>query len=72
MTLVGTSFLEKVPAGRDRTIDKVTRILSHYTEAGQRYYRVKIMTPGYGCVIPVRAEVIERKYLPNAKDNNTQ
>jgi hypothetical protein len=71
MTLVGTSFIEKVPAGRDRTIDKVTRILSQYTEDGHRFYRVKIMTPGYGCVLPIRAEVIERKYLPN-ENNNTK
>jgi hypothetical protein len=69
MTLVGTSFIEKVPAGRDRTIDKVTRILSQYTEDGHRFYRVKIMTPGYGCVLPIRAEVIERKYLPNENSN---
>ena len=62
MSWVGKTFLEDVPAGTGKTVKKVTRILSEFETNGQRFYRIKVMTPGFGAQVTILAETIEKKF----------
>jgi hypothetical protein len=62
MTYEGRSITEQIPAGRDRTVQRITRVISKETVDTHTYYKVKIMTPGFGAILHLTETAVKKLF----------